>query len=140
MGQAKIRSEEIKALKLKNAVKCENAGDYINLIAVKHLKAGGRNIAIINEHVTNFEKSKDQLLKDICTKEWGGDSMFKNIVNYFSLTSNYQIHKIMGMYGFVVNFHESDEEYGGVYSCRQIIAIRDKESFVSAIKEFANGN
>lgn len=134
MGQAKIRSEEIKALKSKSASNCKSVGDRIKLIAVKHRRGGGRDIAILDNFVTNFSKSKDQLLKDICTQEWEGVGRFENIINYFSLTSNYQIYKMMGMHGFIVNFYECDDDYGGAYSCRQIIAIIDKDSFNDAIK------
>lgn len=140
MGQAKIRSEEINALKSKNANAGECDGDQVKLIAVKNLKNGGKHIAIINDTVNNFSKSKDQLLKEICTQEWGGESMFKKIANYFSLTSNYQIYKMMGMYGFVVNFYESDDDYGGAYSCRKIVAFRDDVSFDRVMKQLINVN
>ena len=140
MGQAKIRSEEIKALKSKSANAGECVGDHVKLIAVKYLKSGGKHFSVINDRVTNFNKSKDQLLKDICTKEWGGESMFKKIANYFSLTLNYQIFKMMGMYGFVINFYESDNDYGGAYSCRNIIAIRNENSFACVMRQMINGN
>jgi hypothetical protein len=140
MGQAKIRSEEIKALKLKNANKSENIGDKINLIAIKHLRNGGKQVAFIDYSVSNFNKSKDQLLYEICNHEWGGEKFFKKITNYFSLTSNYHIYKMMGMHGFIVNFYESDNDYGGAYSCRQIIAINDKESFDREVKKVFDGS
>ena len=140
MGQAKIRSEEIKALKSKNSNNNVNVGDQINLIAIKHLKGGGKQVAVLDDCVGDFNQSKDQLLKEICTQEWGGESMFKKIANYFSLTENYNIYKMMGMHGFIVNFYESDADYGGAYSCRKIIAIRDDVSFDRVMKQMINGN
>lgn len=129
MGQAKIRSEEIKALKSKNANKNVNVGDQINLIAIKHLKGGSKQVAVLDDYVADFNQSKDQLLYEICNQDWGGKNVIKKITNYFSLTANYNIYKMMGMHGFIINFHESDADYGGAYSCRQIIAINEKESF-----------
>ena len=129
MGQAKIRSEEIKALKSKNANKNVNFGDQINLIAIKHLKGGSKQVAVLDDYVGDFNQSKDQLLYEICNQDWGGKNVIKKITNYFSLTANYNIYKMMGMHGFIINFHESDADYGGAYSCRQIIAINEKESF-----------
>ena len=140
MGQAKIRSEEIKALKSKNANKSANVGDQINLIAVKHLRGGGKQVAVIDYSVSDFNKSKDQLLHEICNQEWGGENIFKKITNYFSLTANYHIYKMMGMHGFIINFYESDDDYGGAYSCRQIIAINEKESFDREVKNVFDGS
>jgi len=140
MGQAKIRSEEIKALKSKGKNKKNDACDVINLIAVKHLKGGGKQVAVLDYRATSINKSKDQLLYEICNHEWSGDGMFNKITNYFSITNNYNIFKMMGVYGFVVNFYERDADYGGAYSCREIIAIKDKESFDSEVKQVLNGS
>lgn len=136
MGQAKIRSEVIKALKAKNANSKASIGNKINLIAIKNCKDGSKQFTMINFNVINCDKSKDQLLFDICNKDWKSHSMHQKITNYFSLTSNYKILKFMGLYGFVVNFYEQDNDYGGAYSCREIFGIRDKDSYDNTLKEY----
>lgn len=129
MGQAKIRREEINALKAKSTFSKGNVGDQIYLIAIKHCKNGVRNIAVIDLKVTVCDRSRDQLLHDICTQSWGERSLFQKIANYMSMSSNYQLFKTMGVYGYAINFYESDRDFDGAYSCREITAISTKESF-----------
>jgi|GEM_PF-3033297 hypothetical protein len=141
MGQAKIRREEIKALKAKKNCAQSNIGNQINLIAIKHCKNGNKTIAVIDLQVSDCKKSRDQLLKEICTQEWKNLSNFQKITNYFSMSSNYQLYKILGMYGFAINFYECDQDFYGAYSCREIVAIRTKDSFDLMVKsEIENSN
>lgn len=140
MGQAKIRRDEIKVLKATKNCSQSNLGDQINLIAIKHYKNGNKTVGIIDMKISDCKKSRDQLLKEICTQEWSDRSIFQKITNYFSKSPNYQKYKIFG-YGFSINFYECDPDFGGAYSCRQIIAIMSKDLFDLMVKsEIKNSN
>ena len=137
MGQAKVRSEEIKAIKAKNEFNNVNVGEEINLIAIKHCANGWKHTVKLNMSITGGERSRDQLLKEICTQDWVKNSIHQKIVNYTAMTSTYQTCKMLGGYGLVVNFYEHDDEYHGAYSCREIIVVRSQDIFEKIIDEAA---
>jgi hypothetical protein len=139
MGQAKVRSEEIKVLKSSGSKSRSVARGKVNLIAIKHRRDGQTEIVSFSLRPTSFSESKSQLLYEICNEEWRVNSMQQKIANYFSLTDSFSISKLFGAYGSIINFYESDFEFAATYSCRGVVIVNDRDSFQREVYKISCG-
>jgi hypothetical protein len=129
MGQAKLRKDEISLLKTNNCMK---------IIAVKHLKDGSNIVLTLNKEVMNRYESKDILLNKICLSSWFDNLPLNEINQYVALTDGYKIAKLFNSYAVALHFYESDRDMPSTYSCRDIVAINNKESFNELLMQYVS--
>jgi hypothetical protein len=124
MGQAKQRSAEIAALKA--------APTTVHFFAIRHTQYGFKQVVRAQVQLTpNRLNNKKALLREICLKDWLHTPPVEYIAEYLLQTTSYQLMAQqqfqMTDRGYVINFHEVDQELSNdgltQYSCRQVAAM-----------------
>ena len=122
MGQAKARKSEIAVLKAQTP--------SLNILAIRHLKNGQSEFCSFTVQNPSTSLTRDQLLNQICVNEWLHNPPVNEIAAYLMKTDAYQsIKRMINAFGYVINFYELDTANSPAYSCREIMAARNKEDW-----------
>jgi hypothetical protein len=137
MGQAKLRAQEIQDLKTKLST--------VHFFAIRHCKDGHKEIALsrvtLNPRQVN---DRQALLREICLKDWLHTPPAGLIAEYLVQTKTYQFQSQMQTadIGYVINFHEVDQDNSRQYSCRVIMGMTsaDLETWAADFAQQLNAN